>query len=285
MSTLSAGAQGAEVEILQGDLAFLGYTVAADGDFGGQTKAALMQFQTDQQMGADGIAGLATWAALDNLVPRGIDISHNNGAINWDNLSPHIQFVYCKSSQGAGFKDPAFGGYITEVNNKQLIGGAYHFLTFQSSAQSQLENFMNCGFDFSKDGTLPPAVDIEWQVGSTNAQTNALNQYIKDNRDTCIALASEFLSLLAAQTNRTPVVYTAKSFMLEFLGNTPAFGSYPLWIPAYQTNPPGLPPGWDKYAIWQYFGAQDGAPGVTDLNIFNGTSADLKVFASVGTGA
>ena len=277
MAILSTGATGAAVTILQRDLSFLGYNVTVDGDFGPGTQAAVIQFQTDKGLEPDGAAGPDTWAALDNLVPQGMDISHLNGAIDWPNLSPQIQFVYCKASQGEGFTDPMFQTYISNLKQKGLIYGAYHFLTFQATAQAQVANFMASGFDFSAPGTLPPALDVEWQV------PDSLNQYILDNQAACIQLVSDVLQLIATQTGRTPVVYTAKGFMSEYLNNSAAFANYPLWIPAYQPAPPGLPPGWNNYTIWQHSGAGaiDGVTGEVDQDLFNGTAADLKRFANV----
>src|SRR6202008_887516 len=101
------------------------------------TAAVVTQFQIDNGLDPDSEAGPNTWGAIDNLAPQGMDISHNNGPISWDDLTPHIQFVYCKYSQGAGFKDPKFNAYIDAIRQKSLIYGAYHFLTFQSTAEDQ----------------------------------------------------------------------------------------------------------------------------------------------------
>jgi len=277
MSTLSAGAQGPEVKILQRDLSFLGYNTGIDGDFGNGTESSVTQFQTDQGLEADGVAGPNTWTALDNSVPQGIDISHHNGNINWDNRSPHLQFVYCKASQGSTFTDPMFQTYIAGLKQRQIINGAYHFLTFQDSAESQADNFLNCGLDFSAPGTLPPALDIEEQV------PDSLNPFILHSRAACIQLISDWLQLVTDRTGRTPVIYTYKSFWSEYLGNPTQFGNYPLWIASYQVNPPGLPPGWDDYTIWQYFGAQDDA-SQTDQNLVKGGIAALKKLALMDGG-
>ncbi|MFB9841088.1 GH25 family lysozyme [Mucilaginibacter ginsenosidivorans] len=276
MSTLSVGSVGAEVQLLQRDLSFLGYNVTIDGDFGNGTKAIVTQFQTDHELSADGVVGPNTWTALDNLVPQGLDISHHNGSINWAGLSPHIQFVYCKASQGATFTDPMFQSYIGALKQKQLIYGAYHFLTFQDSAESQVDNFLNCGLDFSAPGTLPPALDIEEQV------PDSLNPYILQNRGACVQLISDWLQLVQTRTGRTPVIYSYKSFWKEYLGNPATFGNNPLWIASYQVNQPGLPPGWNDYAIWQYYGAEDESAGQRDQNLIKGGMGALKKLALIG---
>jgi len=282
MQTLSIGSSGSEVFMLQRALSFLHYSLSIDGNFGPGTQAAVTQFQQDHQLSADGIAGPATWALLDELVPQGMDISHFTGNINWSQLSPHIQFIYCKASQGAGFKDPTLAQYMATIRQQGLIFGGYHFLTFQDSAATQMQNFLSCGIDFTVPGTLPPVLDIEWQVGSNNAQSQAMNQYILNNKNACVQLIQDCLSQLSSATGRTPMIYTAKSFWSEYF-NGVSFPNYPLWVPSYQSNPPGLFGSWQDYSIWQYSGAGTvtGVAGQVDLDLFNGDKAALKAMALI----
>jgi lysozyme len=277
MNTLSTGSSGGEVIMLQRALSLLGYNAQVDGSFGPGTEAAVVQFQTARGLTADGAAGPHTWGALDKLAPQGMDIYHNDD-ISWDELTPHIQFVYCKCSQGATYKDPMFTTNVSAAKNKSLLAGAYHFLTFQDSAQSQANNFLGGGFDFSAAGTLPPALDVEWQVGSDDADTNQLNQYITDNKTACVQIITDWLNIVSTQTGRTPVIYTAKSFWNEYFSGITQFGGHPLWIAAYQQQQPGLPQGWTNYAIWQYNdnATIPGSSGGLDLDIFNGNLDELK---------
>jgi hypothetical protein len=62
--TLRQGANGAAVVQLQNLLRNKGYNIAADGDFGPKTAAAVKQFQASKGLVADGIVGPKTWAAL-----------------------------------------------------------------------------------------------------------------------------------------------------------------------------------------------------------------------------
>ncbi|KHM52024.1 Cell wall-associated hydrolase, NlpC family [Anaerovibrio lipolyticus DSM 3074] len=58
------GDQGSEVAEIQGQLANLGYDVAADGDFGPATVEAVKMFQRNQGLDADGLVGPSTYSAL-----------------------------------------------------------------------------------------------------------------------------------------------------------------------------------------------------------------------------
>lgn len=66
--TLKRGMTGEDVRRLQQRLMELGYELpryGADGEYGGETVAAVKAFQLDRGLTADGVAGKATRAALD----------------------------------------------------------------------------------------------------------------------------------------------------------------------------------------------------------------------------
>ncbi len=58
------GDQGPEVRAIQHLLRFKGQNVDVDGIFGGQTRAAVVAFQNQSGLAADGIVGPLTWSAL-----------------------------------------------------------------------------------------------------------------------------------------------------------------------------------------------------------------------------
>ena len=63
--TQREGDSGPLVRVIQAALNNNGFNVgAADGDFGPKTKQAVMNFQRSRGLGADGIVGPMTWAAL-----------------------------------------------------------------------------------------------------------------------------------------------------------------------------------------------------------------------------
>lgn len=63
-ATLTIGSRGQDVSKLQQALKDRGYQVAVDGIYGTQTKEAVKQFQRDNGLVVDGIAGAKTLAAL-----------------------------------------------------------------------------------------------------------------------------------------------------------------------------------------------------------------------------
>lgn len=66
-SVLKLGSNGFEVRKLQSKLSSIGYSLTVDGDFGNRTKSAVIQFQRDSGLSADGVVGDKTWKALDDI--------------------------------------------------------------------------------------------------------------------------------------------------------------------------------------------------------------------------
>lgn len=58
------GSKGSAVRELQSALVDLGYDIAIDGDFGDDTHNAVVDFQSNNGLDADGVVGPRTWGKL-----------------------------------------------------------------------------------------------------------------------------------------------------------------------------------------------------------------------------
>ena len=68
--TLSVNSKGEDVAILQEKLQSIGYDISIiDGEFGNETKAAVEQFQLDNNITVTGVVNNATWRALKSAKP------------------------------------------------------------------------------------------------------------------------------------------------------------------------------------------------------------------------
>lgn len=202
---------------------------------------------------------------------KGFDISHNN-SVDWSKVSSDFKFVFCKATQGASFKDPAFNDYWQHLKTANMFRGAYHFLTVDDSAEDQVNNFLSRGVDFSKPNVLPPMLDVEDQVPAE------LNKKIIANKNTFISLATDWIEIVAAKTGRNVIIYSYKNFFAEYLKNHSWPNQY-LWLASYQQTQPGLPVGYTKLDFWQYseygtFSGQSGG-GDLDLDYYLGSEEDL----------
>jgi len=281
MKTLKKGSKGDEVKTLQRNLRALNYAIGVDGIFGTETENVVIRFQMDHNLSPDGVVGSNTWAVINDVKAEdavmGIDVSHHNGTINWNNVpQSQVSFVFCKATQGKNYQDEMMHTNMNELKRLNFMRGVYHFFTFKDvSAADQADNFLNCGIDFSQPGTLPPVLDVEWQ------QSDSLNQYIIDNRNTCIRKLTDWLNAVETATGRTPIIYTNKFFWKDYLGDPAGFANYNLWVASYRNDVPALPGTWNDYTIWQYTesGSTTGITGNTDKNKFNGGINELKAMA------
>ena len=100
-SCLGKGDNGPEVEQLQKNLIKLGYSCGswgADGDFGNDTKKAVIKFQKEHGLSTDGLVGPLTQAAiktaLEKLTPASKPTSSTNEIyrirLSWDNPASQI---------------------------------------------------------------------------------------------------------------------------------------------------------------------------------------------------
>ncbi|MEC4818533.1 MAG: peptidoglycan-binding domain-containing protein [Scytonema sp. PMC 1069.18] len=64
LPSLRFGDSGNTVRVLQRLLTANGYPVRVDGSFGALTEVAVRSFQARRGLGADGVVGSRTWAAL-----------------------------------------------------------------------------------------------------------------------------------------------------------------------------------------------------------------------------
>jgi len=100
------GSRGAEVKQLQGNLIYLGYLDdVADGIFGKKTEAAVIRYQRNNGLAADGIAGPLSNRAIQSEVLRMIDVIEKAKAL------VGTPYVYGGSTT-AGFDCSGFTQYV-----------------------------------------------------------------------------------------------------------------------------------------------------------------------------
>jgi peptidoglycan hydrolase-like protein with peptidoglycan-binding domain len=116
MSTLSISSPGLtysdETYNLQWNLSALGFTVAQDGEFGSETRQAVINFQYTWGLTTDGIAGPITQAAIDEA----INLMNTGG---WDPYSDPMNTSPTTTS-GAPKVIPAGGTTVTPTPSGQV---------------------------------------------------------------------------------------------------------------------------------------------------------------------
>ena len=194
----------------------------------------------------------------------GIDVSHNNGSVNWTKVKlsdPPISFAYIKATQGVGYKDPTNAINATGAAQAGIKFGYYHFASLNNNLDVAADATGEANWFDSVLKTLPPAQLIPTLDIETN-EKQLTTQQVQ-------AWINTFLSQMNSLGHKNVMLYSYKPFLDSNLPANHPFGNLPLWVAQYRNVPsPSLPHGWTKYSIWQYFdkGKVNGVPSDCDLN-------------------
>lgn len=192
---------------------------------------------------------------------HGIDVSDNNGPVNFARVAAAVDFAYMKATEGATYTDKLFADFWEAARIEAELGpfqiGAYHMLTPTSSARDQAEHFLRTAPAGSI--ALPPMLDLE--LGNPSRMG---------------AVALEWLDRVRDARGVTPFVYTFPEYGDELREDELA--AWPLWV-AHWKRPikflgvsPRMPRPWREagatWSIWQHRrdGRVDGVGGPVDLD-------------------
>ncbi len=210
----------------------------------------------------------------------GIDISHNNGVIDWSSVlsQKNIHFIILKATEGVNYIDSQFANHLAALTKLPLSNqslGAYHFFHPKDAADMQANYFSQTLLNVAKGTSFDYlALDVE---------------VTDDCPPDKIALGiNEFFNVTKKQLKNSDIltdnicwlVYTSPSFWDEHVDPVvSAVGqsaiekiikNQALWIAEYtQQVKPHLPKGWCNYRIWQHTsqGHIHGINTNVDLNI------------------
>jgi lysozyme len=197
---------------------------------------------------------------------HGIDVSHHNGNINWQNLRKmefndlRLQFIFIKATEGTSLQDTDFENNWKNADEIGLYRGAYHFYIPWKDARPQAERFI--AQVTLKSGDLPPVLDFE--KGTNKFSSSQIIENI-----------TTWLKIVEKHYNVKPIIYTNANFYKRYIAGN--LDEYPVWIADYS--------GWSlsrypraKLLFWQHSqsGYASGIKGPVDYNVFLGDADDLK---------
>lgn len=217
---------------------------------------------------------------------KGIDISHHTTltpqVLNKMVQDNSLYFSYLKATEGATIKDNKFVQYWQMCRDTGVLCGAYHFLRPLTDPTQQAQNFLAQYKQVSRNGVMPPVVDIEWAfVGTAPRQTEQWAQLAANKR---VPLIKTFLFHLEQELNVIPAIYTAVAFWNEFIkpqlssDDTAYFARHPLWIVDLKGTGQ-IPATWQKSTLVQTHFGEKATTNDTydhiDQDGFNGNTVDL----------
>ena len=188
---------------------------------------------------------------------RGVDVSHHNSYINWEQLRKNnVSFVYLKSTEGSSHQDRDYRRNYKLAKDAGLRVGTYHFYTFGLDGKKQARHFIHTSKVVSRD--LIPAIDVEHSPNNKVSKSS-------EQRAKIIKELQNMEAELRKHYGVNPVIYTNKDcFLLYIRGNFP---ENPIWLCDLHNEPDGE---FDNWAFWQFShtGRIDAAAHDIDLNYF-----------------
>lgn len=212
------------------------------------------------------------WRALygDEVYPEGyeihgIDISHYQGKIDWEQLNNAmikgcpVRFVIIKSTEGSSRLDENFRENFNQARDYGFIRGVYHFWSNKSTAREQAYYFLEQVH--LTDGDLPPVLDIEHKPDDKSVE-----DFQRD--------VLTWLHIVEDRYHVKPIIYTYYKFKEQYL-SAPVFDDYPYWIAHYYVDKVQYK---GKWKFWQHTdaGKLPGIKGYVDFDIYNGSYYDLR---------
>ena len=191
---------------------------------------------------------------VDKEATFGLDISHHQGDIDWNNLgsfrNKEVSFVYLKATEGSTFVDPHYQKYFADGKNTDILMGSYHFFRVTSSGKQQYLNFIQ-------------TIDLDRQDLKVMVDLEEINYASKSKFH---SILEEFLELLEADLGYKPILYTSAGFYNRYLSIK--YKDYPKWIANYQHNKFKLKDGSD-WLMWQFtdLGKIKGIQYQVDVNL------------------
>ncbi len=198
--------------------------------------------------------------SAEKPLPKGIDISHHNGAVDWPVLKKNgTAFVFIKATDGLDYLDPMFNSHFAAAKEAGVIRGAYHFYESNDDGLAQAEWFIkNVPL---LPGDLPPVVDIERVKTPVPSDIHA-------NFNT-------FVNRLEEYYGHRPIIYTGERFWEHVMREH--LPGYKLWIAHYGVPRPTVPPEWSGWNFWQFTEEcmVEGVEKKVDCSYFNGSENEL----------
>ena len=196
---------------------------------------------------------------------HGIDISHYQGKIDWEQLKNAmikgcpVRFVIIKSTEGSSRLDENFRENFNQARDFGFIRGVYHFWSNKSTAREQAYHFLDQVH--LTDGDLPPVLDIEHKPADKSVE-----DFQRD--------VLTWLHIVEDKYHAKPIIYTYYKFKEQYL-SAPVFDDYPYWIAHYYVDKVQYK---GKWKFWQHtdVGKLPGIKGYVDFNIYNGSYYELK---------
>jgi len=195
-----------------------------------------------------------------------IDISKWNGTVDFKAMQsnvPKVDLVIIRASEGDKNADPKLQGYVNGCNKYGFPINVYHFATWNDSDEvgdstKEAQFLIKCLDKAGLPRTTKVWLDTESNKTNIILSREEMKRYIET-----------FFEVLRQNGWNDYGIYAGKGFVSAFYPLPNPFGNIDLWVASYNgKTKPTMPPGWNKYYLWQYTdkGTVKGIKTQVDLN-------------------
>jgi lysozyme len=231
-------------------------------------------------------AFLASMSVRANTHILGIDVSSDQGSINWTDVhNDGVDFAFVKATEGYDYyEDP---DYATDMANGKAAGvqmGAYHFThCYVNTPAEEATYFWNYAGGYIKaDGkSIDPMIDLEVFDGVDGASTYTawMNDWANDVKAKTSSFMHPVIYISACNACVLNTGIELSAWIADYNGENLYTGGP--WSTCTSCNVWG---GSNSWTYWQVSdtGAIAGISGDVDLDAYNDTLADLIAYQGVG---
>lgn len=206
---------------------------------------------------------------------HGIDISRYNKRIDWRKAKASgVAFAFIKATEGKDDADPDFRRHWLEAKQAGIPRSAYHFYYFCAPPLAQAANYIRRVP--KSDSALPPILDVEWNPKSPTCKQRPAPSQVR-------LVLKTFLDRIERHYGQKPIIYTTVDFHEDNLAGGQLQG-YQYWLRSV-TAEPKYKYGSRPWVFWQYTGtgAIPGIDGHVDINVYNGSRANWRLWLQRNT--
>lgn len=206
---------------------------------------------------------------------EGIDVSHWNGTINWDQVANEDgkNFVFIKATESTGFVSETFDEFMRGADSVGMNIGTYHYMRAhrnrgESGALAEARHYAATIQPYLDSGihNLKPVIDVEDQ--NLALSTEELTDWV-------VAFMNEFETITGVE----PMIYATPSTIEVELDSR--IDVYDVWVANWSVSQPNINRPW---AFWQYTSSGD-VSGISkaknDLNRFYGTESCMLQYYGI----
>jgi GH25 family lysozyme M1 (1,4-beta-N-acetylmuramidase) len=211
-------------------------------------------------------------ATSSSSYQEGIDVSHWQGTIDWDQVaSAGKTFAVAKATEGIGWEDDSYDANKAGASAAGLKFGAYHF---------------------ARPGTNDPVIEADWFVDVAGYEHGMLIPTLDLERSGGLGTAAltdwvkAWLQRVDQRLGVKAMIYTTPSFWRTYMGDSSWFvdnGYLVLWLAHWDVSDPSVPGsnwGGRSWTFWQYSsaGTVPGINGNVDLDLYRYSTFDAVTY-------